>query len=349
LSLQSRIKDNLRLLKTHLNDAVPITVVGGGSWATALVKIITENNVKVNWWLRDQNTIKHIRKYKHNPKYLSNVLINKRRVKVMSDLSKALEPSKYVIFAVPAAFVEGVVENLRPTHFENKYIISAIKGLIPVRNTLVTDYFYDVFQITHQSLAVIGGPCHAEEVASEKQSYLTIASTFEQTASDFAHLLSCRYISTHTSEDLYGIEYCAVLKNVIALACGIAHGLNYGDNFQAVLVSNAMLEIERFLQVIHPLSRNLLGSAYLGDLLVTAYSQFSRNRTFGNMIGRGYTVQSAQVEMNMIAEGYFAIKGIEAINQKYGVDMPICQAVYNILYNHTNPASEIQYLKSKLS
>ncbi len=330
----------------HLNSTV--TVVGGGSWATALVKILSENDVHIRWWLRNPKDVEYIRKFGHNPNYLSDVQINRKKVRTFHQMKKALEGATHVILAVPAAFVQDAMREVTPEQLAGKVIVSAIKGLIPNENCLVTDWVEKQFQVPFDQMCVIAGPCHAEEVALEKQSYLTIASTDLVRAAYFAKTLSCRFLQAHAIEDVYGVEYCAVMKNIIALTCGISHGLNYGDNFQAVLVSNAMQEIKRFLDAIYPMPRDLMASAYLGDLLVTAYSQFSRNRTFGNMIGRGYSVKSAQVEMNMIAEGYYAVKGIYAINKKYQVNMPITKAAYRILYERASPATEIQLLKNQL-
>ncbi|NJO01755.1 MAG: NAD(P)H-dependent glycerol-3-phosphate dehydrogenase, partial [Bacteroidia bacterium] len=317
--------------------------------ATALIKILTENRIKVHWWLRDKGSVKHIRRHRHNPKYLSDVQIKKSRVKVYTDLPKALRDAHYVIVAVPAAFVKDALQEVSPNDLRSKVLVSAVKGIIPQDNLLVTQLLEKEYGLPGESLCVIGGPCHAEEVALEKLSYLTISSQSLDQAKSFAQLLNCRYIKTNVSTDVYGVEYSAVMKNIIALACGIVHGLNYGDNFQSVLVSNAMQEIERFVSKVFPHERNMHASVYLGDLLVTAYSQFSRNRTFGNMIGRGYTVQSAQMEMNMIAEGYYAVKSIYEINQKYQVNMPITKAVYNILYKRISPQLEISILRDLLA
>jgi glycerol-3-phosphate dehydrogenase (NAD(P)+) len=252
-----------------------------------------------------------------------------------------------VILAVPAAFVQEALAGLPADTFQNKILVSAVKGMIPHQNLLVTDYLEQAFGVPASHQCVIAGPCHAEEVALEKQSYLTIGSHDLMHATECCQLLRNRYVKASPLDDIDGIEYCAVLKNIIALACGIAHGLGYGDNFQAVLVSNAMQEIARFLHAVMPVTRDLNGSAYLGDLLVTAYSQFSRNRTFGNMIGRGYTVKSAQVEMNMVAEGYYAVESIQAMNKTLKVKMPIAEAVYRILYEKVSPALELEMLKEK--
>ncbi len=325
-----------------------IAVIGGGSWATAIIKILSEGEVKIRWWLRNQDDIAFIRHYHHNPHYLSDVPIHPRKVKVCADITEAVGEAEYIILAIPAAFVREPLESLSPAYFKDKTLVSAIKGMIPGENMLVSDWIEREFGVNQQNICVIGGPCHAEEVAMEKQSYLTIASNSLERAMAFARLMTCRYVQASPLHDLYGVEYCAVIKNIIALACGITHGLGYGDNFQAVLVSNAMQEMQRFLDMVYPHYRDLSGSAYLGDLLVTAYSQFSRNRTFGNMIGRGYSVKSAQMEMNMVAEGYYAVKSIHEINQHYLVDMPIVETVYNILYEKKPPATEINLLRNRL-
>ncbi|WP_192820887.1 NAD(P)H-dependent glycerol-3-phosphate dehydrogenase [Rufibacter sp. LB8] len=324
-----------------------IAVVGGGSWATALVKILSENGAEVNWWLRSPEDVAHLQQYAHNPRYLSGVRFDLDYVKPSTDLAETVAKADWVILAVPAAFVQQALTPLAQDAFKGKTLVSAVKGMIPVQNILITDYLGEQYGVPAEHQCVIAGPCHAEEVALEKQSYLTIGSHDIVRAEQFCRLLRNRYVKANPLDDIDGVEYCAVLKNIIALACGIAHGLNYGDNFQAVMVSNAMTEIEDFLHAIMPLPRNLTGSAYLGDLLVTAYSQFSRNRTFGNMIGRGYTVKSAQFEMNMVAEGYYAVQSIYELNKRLQVDMPITTAVYHILYERFSPALEIDILKDK--
>jgi glycerol-3-phosphate dehydrogenase (NAD(P)+) len=342
--------NRIKLLRRRLGEAPPtsLAVIGGGSWATALVKILCENSVRVQWWLRNRDTVKHIQRYHHNPEYLSGVQVNRKKVRPTNDLDSAVEDVEYILIVVPAAFVRDALKTLKPSDFENKVVISAVKGIIPDNHLLVTELLEQEYGVSPENIAVIAGPCHAEEVALEKQSYLTIASPNQQTAKNFANLLNCRFIKTAVNTDVYGVEYCAVMKNIIALASGITHGLNYGDNFQAVLVANAMQEIRRFLNRIHPMERDLSSSAYLGDLLVTAYSQFSRNRMFGNMIGRGYTVKSAQMEMNMVAEGYYAVKSIYEINKNLQVDMPITKAVYKILYERVSPMLEISILRDML-
>lgn len=345
-----KISLGLKLKKTNKNkqEVKKIAVIGGGSWATALVKILSENLVQVHWWMRNRETLHYIQKYRHNPKYLSDVPIHKKKVKTQEEIHKAVNEAEIILLAVPAAFVRETLQGFVAGEFNNKIIVSAIKGIIPEQNLLVTEYMQEFFRVLPQQLAVISGPCHAEEVALEKQSYLTVCSEYAETAQLIAELLTCRFIKSASNSDVLGVEYSAVIKNIIALACGITHGLNYGDNFQAVLVSNAMQEISRFLDRVSPCARDMNASAYLGDLLVTAYSQFSRNRMFGNMVGRGYTVQSAQIEMNMIAEGYYAVKSIYEINKKYMVDMPITKAVYKILYEKVSPALEISILRDQL-
>ncbi len=325
-----------------------VAMIGAGSWATALIKILTESTIKVHWWLRNQSALAHIEAYRHNPNYLSDVAIHPEKVMLFNDIREAVKNADYVIIAIPAAFVQEALAPLQAEDLANKVLVSAVKGVVPEKNWLITELLEQEYEVLPENMAVIAGPCHAEEVALEKQSYLTIASENAAHATHFSDLLSNRYIKATPSQDVFGVEYVAIMKNIIALACGIAHGLNYGDNFQAVLVSNAMQEIKRFVETAYPQERDLNASAYLGDLLVTAYSQFSRNRTFGNMIGRGYTVKSAQVEMNMIAEGYYAVKSIYEINQQFQVDMPITSAVYKMLYQKANPAQEVGRLRGFL-
>jgi glycerol-3-phosphate dehydrogenase (NAD(P)+) len=326
-----------------------ITVVGGGSWATALVKILSKKNVKIKWWLRDPQAVEHIKKHHHNPQYLSSVVIHPTKIKPYLHLKDALKNTEWVILAVPAAFIEEVFKDIPLAIFENKKFVSGIKGMIPSSNELVTDWLIRNLHISPTQIAAIAGPCHAEEIALEKQSYLTIASERKSLAEEFAQLLACRFVKTSSIVDLRGVEFAAVMKNIVALACGITHGLGAGDNFQAVMVANAMLEIERFVKILAPQGNRIINSsAYLGDLLVTAYSQFSRNRAFGNMLGRGYSIKTAQLEMKMIAEGYLATQCIYEINKKMGVEMPILDFTHKILYQKTDPKLAFENLKMQL-
>ena len=236
-----------------------------------------------------------------------------------------------------------------PVDLTGKKIVSAIKGIIPEQNRIPVRYFHKEFGVAYADMCMISGPCHAEEVALERLSYLTIAGQDNELTTQVANILACRYIKTTTSDDLFGTELSAILKNIYSIASGIYAGIGYGDNFQAVLVSNAIQEVERLIDVINPIHRDVLTSAYLGDLLVTAYSQFSRNRNFGFMIGKGYSVKTAQMEMNMVAEGYYAAKSLMEINKKFQVDIPIVEAVYNVLYQRISPAIEMKILAEKLT
>lgn len=326
-----------------------IAVIGGGSWATAIIKMLSNNCEEVLWWIRKPEIADFIKKYKHNPNYLSAVEINLERVFITTSLTETFIEADIIVLAVPAAFLADTIGKLPKEIFRHKIFVSAIKGIVPEQNKIVGEYLHDIFDVDYQNIAVISGPCHAEEVALEKLSYLTIACNNTNHAQLVANQLMCRYIKCSVSDDIFGTEYAAVLKNIFAIASGICHGLGYGDNFQAVLVSNAIQEIERFVNAVHPINRDIKNSAYLGDLLVTAYSQFSRNRTFGNMLGKGYSVKSAQFEMNMIAEGYYAAKCLNEINKKHQVDMPISAAVYNIIYERISPVIEMKLLTDKLS
>ena len=326
-----------------------VAIVGGGSWATALVKIFSTNVDSIRWWVRSADTAAFIHKYKHNPNYLSDVEINLDKVTIGNDLDEVIAPADIVVLAVPSAFLKPTLELSKNNLLKDKIVFSAIKGIIPDDLLIIGDYLREKMHVPSEKIGIITGPCHAEEVAMERLSYLTLASSDTHTASTLALLMNCRYIKTSVSDDIFGTEYSAVLKNVVAIASGICHGIGYGDNFQAVLISNAIREIARFVSAVHPNSRNIDDSAYLGDLLVTAYSSFSRNRMFGTMIGKGYSVKFAQLEMNMIAEGYYATNCIHEINKKLGVHMPITDAVYHVVYEKIAPRIEMKILSDQLT
>jgi glycerol-3-phosphate dehydrogenase (NAD(P)+) len=326
-----------------------IAVIGGGSWATALVKILCNNLNSVNWWMRSDGAVAHILKYRHNPNYLQSVEFDLNKINVSTDLEEIIRPADIVIIATPSAFLVSIFEHFPKALLRDKVVFSAVKGIVPQHNTIPAHFIHDTFGTAYNKIGIICGPCHAEEVALERLSYLTIASQNEDHAERMADLLSCRYIKTTVSDDLFGTELSAVLKNVYAVAAGICSGLGYGDNFQSVLIANAIQEIENFIDEVSPIHRDVKSSAYLGDLLVTAYSKFSRNRTFGFMIGKGYSVKTAQLEMDMIAEGYYAVKCVMEINKEYNVEMPIVEAVYNILYERISPVIEMRILTDKLS
>lgn len=332
-----------------MNSQQQIAVIGGGSWATAIVKILSNGTDKINWWVRSAETVEFVRKYKHNPSYLSDVEINLDKVNVNNDLKKSIADSAIIILAVPSAFLKPSITKLSADDFKGKMVFSAIKGIVPDELLIVGEYMQQKFGVPVGNIGVITGPCHAEEVAMERLSYLTIACQTQENARVLAEKLNCRYIKTTVSDDIYGTEYSAVLKNVVAIASGICHGVGYGDNFQAVLISNAIQEIKRFVDAVHPIKRDISDSAYLGDLLVTAYSSFSRNRMFGTMVGKGYSVKFAQLEMNMIAEGYYATRCIHEINKQHNIRMPITSAVYRVLYEKISPRIEMRLLADQLS
>lgn len=330
-----------------MDESPKVGIIGSGSWATALAKLILNNVSSINWHFRNKEFIDQFRQHKHNPNYLTGVEFNMDSIFLSTDINEIVEKSDILVIAIPSAFLKDVLKPLT-VPIKDKFIVSAIKGLVPDENMIIGSYLSKNYGIPAESLGVISGPCHAEEVALERLSYLTISSQDVNKARSFSSLLSCSYIKTAISDDIYGTEYSAVLKNIMAIASGICHGLRYGDNFQAVLMSNGIQEIKRFVDTVHPISRDIKSSAYLGDLLVTAYSQFSRNRNFGVMLGKGYSVKYAQMEMLMIAEGYYAVKSIKEINQQYKVNMPITDAVYNIIYEKISPQIEIRLLTEYL-
>ncbi len=328
-------------------DNVRIAIMGGGSWATALAKIVMSNVKYINWYMRRQEQIDEFIRLGKNPSYLTGVKFDTDRINFSTDINKIVKQSDILIFAMPSPFLKQHLKKLK-RKLDDKIIVSAIKGIVPDENMLISDYFVEKYDVPIENVLVIGGPCHAEEVALERLSYLTIACQSREKARYIADKFVNPYIHSRISDDVYGLEYTSVMKNIYAIASGICHGLKYGDNFQAVLISNAVQEMNRFCTATNPQHRDISESAFLGDLLVTAYSKFSRNRLFGSMIGMGYSVKTAQIEMEMIAEGYYATKTIHEMNEKYQVHIPIVDAVYNILYNKSSPMIEIRELTGKL-
>jgi len=324
-----------------------IAIFGGGTWATALAKIMLNHEKHINWYMRRPDQIADFKKTGHNPSYLSTVEFNLDRITFYSDITQVVEESDTLILAVPSPFLKSHLEKLETT-LNNKFIISAIKGIVPPENLLVTDYLTQFYNVPAENMAIVGGPCHAEEIALERLTYPTIACVDIEKAQKIAQIFNNRFVRADISNDVTGIELAAVLKNVYAIASGICHGLKYGDNFQAVLVSNAIAEMKNFVDTVSPIERNIYDSAYLGDLLVTCYSSFSRNRTFGSMIGRGYSVKAAQVEMEMIAEGYFGSKCVMEINDKYNTSIPIAEMVYRILYENSPARLEVKTLREQV-
>ena len=322
-------------------------VIGGGSWATAIAKMLCVNLEEIAWYMRNEDAIEHIKTHHHNPNYLSSVEFDVKKLKLTSDINEAVGYADYIIFAIPSAFLNGELEKLTES-LDGKVIFSAIKGIVPETSLIVGEHFNKTYNIPFENIGVITGPCHAEEVALERLSYLTIVCGDAQKARIVAKNLSGNYIKTKISDDIIGTEYAAMLKNIYAIAAGIAHGLGYGDNFQSVLMSNGIREMKKFIKKVHKMKRNINDSAYLGDLLVTGYSIFSRNRMFGNMIGKGYTVKSAMMEMSMVAEGYYAAKSAYNLNLGYGAQTPIIDAVYSILYEGKSAKAVFKKLTEKL-
>lgn len=299
--------------------------------------------------MRSEATIRHIRAHGHNPNYLSAVELDPSHLELTSDINALVDRCDVLILAIPSAFLVSELEKLK-VPLKGKTIFSAIKGIVPESGLIVGEHLHEKHGVPYENIGVIGGPCHAEEVALERLSYLTVACSDTDKAKHISKLLSCGYINTKVSRDIIGTEYAAMLKNIYALAAGIAHGLGYGDNFQAVLMSNAIREMKRYTKRRYNIDRNINQSAYLGDLLVTGYSTFSRNRMFGNMIGKGYTVKSAMMEMNMVAEGYYAAKSAYKIKEGFDkkVKTPIIDAVYKVLYENKNPKKVFAKLAAKM-
>lgn len=332
-----------------MKEELKFAVVGGGSWATALAHIVLQNRKHINWFVYETEIIDHLKLHKNNPLYLSALEFDPGQITFYNDIKQVINDSDIILLVVPSAYIKSTMGQ-DDLDFSGKIFISAVKGIIPEDNLTVTQYFAKRYHIPDEKLVVVSGPSHAEEVAMQRLTYLTVGCADNAIAEEIAGNIKCNFVKTVISHDVTGIEYVAVLKNIYALGTGIAHGLGYGDNFIAVLVSNAVREMKRFLNKVYkgPTKRKIHHSVYLGDLLVTAYSQFSRNRTFGTMIGKGYSVKSATLEMNMVAEGYYAAACLKEINKAYNVNMPIADAVYNILYEKFSPSIEMRLLTEKL-
>ncbi|MGB2299156.1 MAG: NAD(P)H-dependent glycerol-3-phosphate dehydrogenase [Flavobacteriaceae bacterium] len=332
-----------------MSSGLKYAVFGSGSWATAIVKMLCENSDQVDWYVRKQQTIDYIISEEHNPSYLSSVELNLEQLRLNTDINTVAEAADVLIFAIPSAFIESELQKVT-IDISSKIIMSAVKGIIPESGFLVGEHFHQKYGVDLNNIVVLTGPCHAEEVALERLSYLTIACADLDIANVVADQFSSNYIRTSANDDVVGAEYAAMLKNIYAIAAGMAHGLGYGDNFQSVLMSNATREMKRFIKKVHKMKRNINETVYLGDLLVTCYSLFSRNRMFGNMIGKGYTVKSAQMEMSMIAEGYYASKSAHQINQgkEKPAQTPIIDTVYDILYMNKDAKKAFKKLTEKL-
>lgn len=320
-----------------------IAVLGSGSWATAIAKMLLEKVDRLWWYMRRPDAVEEFKRQGHNPSYLTSVRFDIDRISFTTDINEVARNCHTLVFVTPSPYLKNHLKKLK-VKLHDKVIMTAIKGIVPDENLVCSEYFRQVYNVPDENLAVLGGPSHAEEVALSRLTYLTVGCADAEKAQAMAETLASGYVKTKTSADVIGIEYASVLKNVYAIAAGICNGLKYGDNFQSVLMANAVQETNRFLRAVYPIDRQVCDSVYLGDLLVTGYSNFSRNRVFGTMIGKGYSVKSAQIEMEMIAEGYYATKCMKDINRLYHVNMPILDAVYNILYERISPAIEIKLL-----
>lgn len=331
-------------------------IIGSGSWATAIAKILTDGGNNIYWYFRNEKVISHVTQRKHNPQYLSQVYFNTSQLTLSSSVVTVAEASDVIIIAVPSAYVEAVLNDLPADTFKGKKIISAVKGILPGSNQLVNEYLAEKFKVAVEDYFTILGPCHAEEVAAEKLSYLTFSGKNEQETGSIAQYFKTCYINVITNTDIIGVQYAAVLKNIYALGAGIAHGLEYGDNFLSVYIANCARELAVFSKKLMweedcTDEQNLVNyatSVYLGDLLVTCYSLYSRNRTFGNMIGKGYSVKAAQLEMNMVAEGYNASKCIHKTNKRVNAEIPIVDTIYSILWEHLPPEEGFKKLEGLL-
>lgn len=332
-----------------MGDQFRVGLIGSGSWATAIAKMVLTNTNVLNWWVRREETKEYLEAHGRNPNYIQSIIFDPKTLRISTDIQTVIDASDLVIFAVPSAHLHALIQKTQPQGLEGKIIFSAIKGMVVEYNSIPARYLHKELQVPYERIGLIAGPCHAEEVAREKLSYLTVACPDLNLAQGVADLLATRYIRVNTTEDVFGAEIAAVLKNIYAIAAGIALGLGYGDNFLSVLISNASQEMKRFLAAVHEVDRDVKESPYLGDLLVTAYSPHSRNRTLGLMIGKGYSVKEAIMEMTMVAEGVNGALGIFKMNERFQARLPIADAVYRILHEKMSPVIEIRLLTEELS
>lgn len=332
-----------------MNSLGKIGIIGGGSWATALAKIVLSTQGRISWCLRTEGHIREFQRLGHNPTYLTSVAFDIGRIDFFeeADVNDFLRSCDTVILAVPSPYAKGYLKRMRNSVLRSKLVINAIKGMVPDENMLISDYLHQIKELPQSQIGVVSGPCHAEEVAKDRRSYITVGCFDIAKAEAMSQVLTNAHVHCAYSRDVIGIEYAAVLKNIYAIAAGICDGLNFGDNFQSVLISNAIAEMSSFVSSVHLLKRNVTESVYLGDLLVTAYSNYSRNRTFGKMLGSGHTVKSAQADMKMVAEGYYGSKCIWEVNRRYGVDMPIATTIYRIVHEGMAPQVAIEQLSRK--
>ena len=325
-----------------------ISVIGGGSWATALVKILTENEVYVHWYVRRQTQTDFINHQGHNPDYLKDTKLNKAFIEASTDLEQVITQSDILLFLVPSAQLPAIVKNIEPELLKDKFIITSIKGTVGPDNDLPSAFISQIFKISESQQAMIGGPCHAEEIAKNRKTYMTLCSSNLPFVQGVADWFSTNYVRVRVSEDLTGVEYAAIYKNVAGIVCGMAKGLNYGDNFMAVLVSNAIYELEALLNGVGADTSRIGCSEYLGDLLVTGYSAHSRNRSFGELIGHGYSVAQSQEIMSMVAEGYYATKGLFETATHLRLNLPLLNTAYRVLYKHMPVESEFKLLERNI-
>lgn len=325
-----------------------VAIIGSGSWATALAKIIMHNVPDINWHIRRQEVIDEFVEIRRNPNHLEWAYFDVSRIHFSADINAVIEESDLIVLAIPSPYIKQSLNEII-VDMSQKFVISAVKGMIPDENLLVTEYMHQYFHIPKENLGVIAGPCHAEEIALERLSYLTVGCKDIVKAREWSKLFDTPYVRTTPSNDVEGLEYASVMKNIYAIAAGICKSLHYGDNFLAVLLTNAMHEMIRFAKAKSDIPRDITDSGYLGDVLVTAYSNFSRNRQFGQMIGMGYSVKAAQTEMEMVAEGYYGTKAIWLANQHTHVELPIVEAVYQILYNRKSAKNIIKELTKRFN
>ena len=326
------------------NNKPRCAVLGYGSWATAIVKTLTVNHHHVDWLVLNEEISESLKMRSRNPKYLPWCYIDQEFITPSNDINAVVRNADIVILAMPSAFFKKFLEPLTED-LSNKIVVSAVKGIIPGDYLTIVEHMNRYYDIPMENLAVVTGPSHAEEVGQCQLSYLTVASESRETAERVRNVLANDFFRCSLSNDVLGVEAAAIMKNIYALAVGMAVGLRYGDNFLAVLIAGCAAEMKRFIDQAVPLEgRDINAAAYMGDLLVTCYSPLSRNRRLGTLLGKGCSVRSALNEMTMIAEGYYAADCIRQSSMRRNIDMPIADKVWEVLYEGASARDAMQAL-----
>ena len=323
-------------------------VIGHGSWATVLVKVLTTNESCVGWYVRNNEVLELLRDEGRNCRYLSDIEFDMNRIRLSDDLNAIVSEADILFLVTPAAYLKYYLSDLRIS-LKDKMVVSAVKGIIPDENLFVTDYLKQQYGLSDAQLCFICGPTHAEEVGHGQLTYLTLACKEVMNTRVVGEKLKTSYIKISCQSNIDYLERSSVLKNIYAIIVGIAVGMGYGDNFISVLVSNCIKEMYFLLDPknVNDLTK-FTPSNFFGDLLVSCYSSHSRNRQLGMLIGRGNTVKTALNEMTMVAEGYYSSAMLPFLPEEQRRQLPIAEKAYQVLHQGMSARKAIKDLENLL-